>query len=106
MSEAFELGKWLAQQTDRALFIMALLVGGWAFLRVLKRSETQTDLLLGELRSSRELHHARMSSLNDQVFENCQQVTSVVATNTAMAATNTAALDRTNKTLERLEGKR
>lgn len=89
-----EFGEWLVTQSDRGLFIMALLASGWMFWRVLKRSERQTDQMVSEMRESRKQHHERMNSMHAQVFENSQRVTDVVATAVITIQHNTRILEK------------
>lgn len=96
MNEPFV--KWLAEQSDRGLFIIALAVGGWLFWRVLKRSETQTDTLVEASQQQIERHGNQMEVVQNQLFKTCADVAQIVAL-------NTAATERNSRMLERVEQK-
>ncbi len=91
--------KWLVEQSDRALFIIALAIGGWMNWRNQKRSETQTDSLLAAMKDQGERHDVRMEAAQNKLFENCEQVARTVAMNTVSTDRNTRVLERVEQKL-------
>jgi len=81
--EILELGKWLTSQSDRVLFIAAILGATYFMNRVVKRHEATIDTLKTDNRASREMHNQRMIEMTDKVFENSDRVANALTENAA-----------------------
>jgi hypothetical protein len=90
--------KWLVEQSDRGLFILALAVGGWFIWKVLKRSEAQTDAQNIVMQEKDARYAAAMAASQAQILANCEKVSHIVAL-------NTVATERNNRLLEKMEQK-
>jgi hypothetical protein len=98
MNETFDFVKWLTQQSDRALFLVAIAVSTFLTVRNMRRSENQTDQLVREMKDERTQHNERMNDMQSKVFENCESVAQVVAT-------NTEAMKETKSVLEQVKAR-
>lgn len=79
--DMIELGKWITTQSDRALFIAAILGATYFMNRVVKRHESTIDTLTADNRASREMHNQRMIEMTDKVFENSDRVANALTEN-------------------------
>ena len=77
MKESFDLVTWIVGQTDRGLFILALVILVWVFTKQQKRNEVTIDRMHTESMEARQNNHERFSTITAQLFNNCQHVTEV-----------------------------
>lgn len=104
-----------------ALLVCVMLLGLWALRYLLNRSEQEgkaytantaamqlgheahVKLLVSELTSSREHHHAKMEAMQNQAFGIVREVAALVASNNKVIESNTRESENVRRVIENME---